>query len=184
MISPTARRFRDALALRSIPLCTTPNRSAKRVGVQRAIDSFAAKGPRLLLDHLVLCVSSAKTCAESRLLLARVRRGGRFELLTAGAWASALGYQPAELSGKSLHELMVLEHGAAGAVLTGLFDEEDAYPLEVTLRCKDQRRKCFRFYRRFDAYDQTVFVVADEVSAEPALERSAAPGLSSRRGAW
>jgi hypothetical protein len=29
-----------------------------------------------------------------------------------------------------------------------------------------KRRKCFRLYRRFDPYEQAVFVVADEVSEE------------------
>lgn len=40
------------------------------------------------------------------------------------------------------------------------------YALEITLRCKDERRKCFGLYRRFDSYEQAIFVVADEVSEE------------------
>jgi PAS domain-containing protein len=124
---------------------------------------------------LVLSVSSGKACAQSGVMLARVRRSGKFELLAAAAWARALGYLPEELSGKALHELMQLEKRAAGEVVAALLDEEDVRPLEVTLRCKDGRRKCFRVYRRFDPYEQTVFVVADEVSEER-LERSTAYG--------
>jgi PAS domain-containing protein len=157
------------------PLSTIPNRAAARAGVQTAI-TFALNELMRLLPDLILCVSSAKTCSESRLMLARVRRSGSFELLAAGAWASALGYLPAELSGKSLRQLMTLEHRAAAAALAALLDEEDVHPVEVTLRCKDERRKRFRFYRRFDAYDQSVFLVADEVSGEPELERLAANG--------
>ena len=123
-------------------------------------------GSTRLLADLVLCVSSAKTCAESGVMLARVRRSGLFELLTAAAWARALGYLPDELSGKSLRELMQLEGRAAREVVAALLDEEDVQPLEVMLRCRDERRKCFRFYRRFDPYEQAVFVVADEVSEE------------------
>jgi PAS domain S-box-containing protein len=108
-------------------------------------------------------------------MLARVRRSGKFELLTAAAWARALGYLPEELSGKSLRELMQLEKRAAGEVVAALLDEEDVRPLEVTLRCKDGRRKCFRVYRRVDPYEQTVFVVADDVSEERP-ERSMAYG--------
>jgi PAS domain-containing protein len=115
---------------------------------------------------LVLNVSSGRKCAQSGVMLARVRRSGKFELLTAAAWARALGYLPEELSGKALRELMPLERRAAGEVIAALLDEEDARPLEVTLRCKDERRKCFRLYRRFDPYEQAVFVLADEVSEE------------------
>jgi PAS domain-containing protein len=99
-------------------------------------------------------------------MLARVRKSGMLELLTAAAWARALGYLPDELRGKSLRELMQLETRAAGEMVAALLDEQDVQPLEVTLRCKDARRKCFRLYRRFDPYEQAVFVVADEVSEE------------------
>jgi len=99
-------------------------------------------------------------------MLARVRRSGKFELLTAAAWAHALGYLPDELNGRSLCELMQLETSAAREVVSALLDEEDVQALEVTLRCKDERRKCFRLYRRFDPYVQAVFIVADEVSEE------------------
>jgi len=115
---------------------------------------------------LVLSVSSGKACAQSGVMLARVRRSGKFELLTAAAWARALGYLPEELSGKALRELMPLEKRAAREVVTALLDDGDDRPLEVTLRCKDERRKCFRLYRRFDPYEQAVFVLADEVSEE------------------
>jgi PAS domain-containing protein len=99
-------------------------------------------------------------------MVARVRKSGMFELLTAAAWARALGYLPEELSGKSLRELMQPETRAAGELVAALLDEEDVQPIELTLRCKDERRKSFRLYRRFDPYEQAVFVVADDVSEE------------------
>ena len=39
-------------------------------------------------------------------MLARVRPSGLFELLSADAWARALGYRPEELSGKPLRKLV------------------------------------------------------------------------------
>jgi hypothetical protein len=102
--------------------------------------------------------------AQFGVLLALVRRSGSFELLTAAAWGRALGYVPSELSGKSLRELMAHEQCAAARALAALIDEDDVRPLEVTLRCKDERRKCFRLYRRFDPYEQALFIVADDVS--------------------
>jgi PAS domain-containing protein len=121
----------------------------------------------LLADFiLVLSMGPGKTCRQSKVMLARVRRSGTFELLTAPAWAGALGYRPDELSGKSLRQLMQLEERAADELVAALLDEEDGGPLQVTLRCKDERRKCFRLYRRFDPSAQAVYVLADEVSEE------------------
>jgi hypothetical protein len=119
---------------------------------------------RLLADLvLVLCASPGKTCTESEVMMARVRPSGIFEVLSAAAWARSLGYAPDELSGKSLRELMQLEKRAAHQVVAALLDKKDAQPVDVTLRCKDEQRKSFRFHRRFDAYQDAMYVVADEL---------------------
>jgi hypothetical protein len=116
---------------------------------------------------LVLCRKPGRTAAQSQVMMARLRPGGIFELLTSGAWARALGYLPEELSGKSLRELLPLEKPAAGAVVAALLDPADTGPLDITLRCKDERRKFFRFHRRFDPHGQSIFLVADELPARP-----------------
>jgi hypothetical protein len=119
---------------------------------------------RLLADLiLVLCVSPGKACTDSGVMMARVRPSGLFELLSVDAWARALGYAPDELSGKPLREL--IEKPTAGRAVNALLDREDAQPLDITLRCKDERRKRFRFHRRFDPYQDAVYVVADELPA-------------------
>jgi len=119
---------------------------------------------RLLADLiLVRCASPGKACMDSGVMMARVRPSGLFELLSAEAWGRALGYAPHELSGKSLRELMQLETPAAGRLVAALLDDKDAEPLDVTLRCKDERRKSFRFHRRFDPYQDAMYVVADEL---------------------
>lgn len=115
---------------------------------------------------LVLCASPGKTCEDSEVMMARVQPSGLFELLSAAAWARALGYAPHELSGKSLCELMPLETPAAGELVAALLGKMDSQPLEVTLRCKDERRKSFKFHRRFDPYQDQMYVVADEVSED------------------
>ena len=121
---------------------------------------------RTLADlMLVLCLNPGRTCAQSDVMLARLRPCGIFELLTSAAWARALGYPEEELSGKSLGDLMPLEKPAAGELVAALLNTDAAEPLDVPLRCKDERRKCFRFHRRFDPDEQAIFVVADEVSA-------------------
>jgi PAS domain-containing protein len=113
---------------------------------------------------LVLCVNPGRTCAQSDVMLARLRPGGIFELLSSSAWARALGYLPEELSGKTLRQLMSFEK-PADEIVPALLDPNAAEPLDVTLRCKDERRKCVRFHRRFDPHEETVYLVAEEVSA-------------------
>ena len=126
---------------------------------------------RLLADLvLVLCLTPGKACRHSAVMMARVRPSGLFELLSVEAWASALGYAPEELSGKPLRELIAKP--AAGRVVSALLDREDAQPLDITLRCKNERRKHFRLHRRFDAYQDAMYVVADELHAD----RLAPPG--------
>jgi len=119
---------------------------------------------QLLADLvLVLCLSPGKACTDSGVMMARVRPSGLFELLSVEAWARALGYAPDELSGKSLREL--IERPAPGRVVSALLDQDDAQPLDITLRCKDEQRKRFRLHRRFDPYQDAMYVVADELPA-------------------
>jgi hypothetical protein len=122
---------------------------------------------------VVVCTRPAKSCAQSGVMLARARPTGIFELLTAEAWARALGYPPDQLNGTSLRGLMRLEKPAARDVVAALLGESEVEPLEVTLRCKNQRRKRYRLYRRFDAYEDAVFVVADELVEERVAARPA-----------
>jgi PAS domain-containing protein len=111
-----------------------------------------------------LCKSPGKACERSGLMLARVLPGGVLELLSPAAWARVLGFSTQELSGKWLHDLMPLDQPAASEVTAALLGEQDSPPMEVTLRCKDERRKSFRLHRRRDTYDRAVFVLADEVA--------------------
>ena len=99
---------------------------------------------------VILCVHPGRTCAESGVMLARVRPGGVFELLTRAPWTRALGYRPDEFTGKSLRDLMREDAAAAGEVVSALLDETNGHPIDVTLCCKDERRKSFRFHRSFD----------------------------------
>jgi PAS domain-containing protein len=95
-------------------------------------------------------------------MLARVRSTGAFELLSAAAWARALGYSSEELEGKSLRALMELEVPDGGELVAALFDQTHGKAIDVTLRCKDERRKRVRLHRRFDPHEAAVFVIADE----------------------
>ena len=100
----------------------------------------------------------------SQVLLARARFDGTLQLLTAG-WERVLGYRRGELDGRTLLQLMwANRRSTAAAVVTALLDTSAAHPLDVTLRCKDERNKYFRFHRRFDPHGESIFLVADELS--------------------
>ena len=133
---------------------------------------------------LVPCASPGTTCELSGLMMARVKRRRIFELLSAAAWARTLGYALDELSGKSLGELMPLGEHAADEVVAALLDDKVIHSLEVTLQCKDQRRKYFRFHRRFDPHGDAIYIVADEVPenvAEDSGRTLVAPMFASGR---
>lgn len=112
---------------------------------------------------MILCLKPGRTFARSDVLMARLHPGGLFELLTADAWARALGYPSEELGRKSLRELIALEAPAAGAIVAALLDTAHAEALDVMLRCNGERRRCFRFHRRFDPRGESIYFVVDEV---------------------
>lgn len=126
---------------------------------------------------VVPSASPGKTCEASELMMARVQPTGIFELLSPAAWARTLGYALDELRGKSFCELMPLEKRAADEVVAALLDEKAVHALQVTLRCKDEHRKFFRFHRRFDPHGDAIYVVADEVPEDLAEDhgRTASP---------
>ena len=113
---------------------------------------------------LVLCAKPGRTAAESAVMMARLHPSGIFELLSAGAWARTLGYLPEELSGKTLRQLIAVDSPDAGSVVSALLNPVADAPLDVALRCKDERRKCFRFHRRVDPRGESIFLVADELT--------------------
>ena len=60
-----------------------------------AADIAAPRVPILLADLMLgLCVNPRAPRVPSDVMLARLRPGGIFELLTSDAWARALGYPP------------------------------------------------------------------------------------------
>ena len=146
----------------------------------------SAYGSRMRLSRDLILVPSASpgtTCEASEVMMARVRPGGIFELLSAAAWARTLGYALDELRGKSLCGLMPPGKRAADEVMDVLLDEKNVLSLlEVTLRCKDERRKYFRFHRLFDPYGDAIYVIADEV-AEGLAAGEASSRSDSRRTA-
>lgn len=108
----------------------------------------------LMTDH------PGATFLKSRVLLARASIDGTLELLTA-AWERTLGYGQDEFRMKMLSQLL-WPGMPAGAAAVAILDERDMAPLDVKMRCRDGRGKWFRLYRRFDAYERRMYLLAEE----------------------
>src|SRR3954465_3999181 len=118
-----------------------------------------------------MAVSPGDTYEWSKVLLARARVDGTLELLTA-AREKFSGHGRREFSCKTLSELMGSSKPAAIAKVAAILDEENPGPVELELRCRDGQGKRLRLHRRFDSYEGTVFIVAEETTAH---ERRARP---------
>ena len=96
----------------------------------------------------------------SKVLLARARFDGRFELLTS-AWERLLGYGRRELTGKSFAQLLGSRRAAQAAV-DAILDRTNRVAVDVSMRGRDEAESSLRLHRRFDADDRMMFIVAEE----------------------
>ena len=123
--------------------------------------------------RLAVAARRGLTYHRSDVLLAKACSDGTLELLTA-AWQRLLGYGHREFSGKTLRQIM--EPGKpVAAVVAAIFDERNTAPVELKVRGNDGQCKCLKLHRRFDPYDRTVFIVAEE-TPEPGSAPPVQPG--------
>jgi hypothetical protein len=157
-----------------LALASTPRRACTTVELLRYVRSRTAGKPRggirfgEMPDDLTLSmrVNPGDTYEWSRVLLARAHFDGTLELLTA-AWERALGYGRHELAGKTLCQLLAPGEPAAAAV-AAIPDERNIDAVDLSMRCRDGREKRLRLHRRLDAYERTVFIVAEDPRADAA----------------
>jgi hypothetical protein len=104
---------------------------------------------------------------RSNALLARASTDGLLELLTA-AWERALGYGRREFAGKTLRQL--LKPGQPADTVAAILDNGNMEPVELTLCCRNGTPKSLRLHRRFDAYVDKMFIVAEETCVRERTE--------------
>ncbi|HET7366512.1 MAG TPA: hypothetical protein VFJ70_23310 [Burkholderiales bacterium] len=104
-------------------------------------------------------VNPGDTYEWSQVLLARASCSGRLELLTA-AWERLLGYGRHEFTAKTFGELM--KSDKAAATVAAILDQQNMEPVDLTLCCRNGKRKSLRLHRRFDEYGDRMFIVAEE----------------------
>jgi hypothetical protein len=137
----------------------------------KKIPASASAGYPLDLT-MAVHVNPGVTYEWSKVLLARASFNGRFELLTT-AWERLLGYERQEFSAKTLGQLMM--SGEAAATVAAILDHQSMEPVDLTLCCRNGKRKSLRLHRRFDEYADRMFILAEE-TREPAL-RAQRPAL-------
>lgn len=117
---------------------------------------------------IVRCPRSYPAYLRTGVCLARFEPRGWFVLLSA-AWEPALGFAREELHGRALVDLLPPAEAYAGeAGLRRILDPAEPDPLVLALRRKDGSLQPMRWYRRFDAYDETLLVVAESTGAQSA----------------
>ena len=113
---------------------------------------------------IVRCPHTYPAYVQSGVCLARFDPRGWFVLLSA-AWEVGLGFPREELHGRALLDLLPAAGAQAGAAtLRRILDPAEADPLLLTLRRRDGSPQPMRWYRRFDSYDATLFVVAESAA--------------------
>ena len=126
---------------------------------------------------IVRCPRSYPVYLQSDVCLARFDPRGWFVLLST-AWESALGFARDELHGRALLKLLPPAEARSGeAALRRILNPAEADPLGLNLRRKDGSLQPMRWYRRFDPYDATLFVVADSAALKvPQCPAPSSPG--------
>ena len=100
------------------------------------------------------------------MLLATADFDGTLQLLTSG-WERALGYGREELKGKTLAGLLWADRRGAARTVAAILDPLSMAAVELKVRCRSGRGKCFTLHRRYDKQEQMVYIVAEETPGKP-----------------
>src|SRR4051812_2627015 len=124
-------------------------------------------------DIILVCRKPYPAYDRLDLLLARISRAGRCELLSPG-WERVLGYSGAELNASSLFDLIHLPATSARRLMQMIWDESEPCPIAFGLTCKGGGHIALQWYRRFDRYDERLYLLGEPVqrgTAYPVLCR-------------
>jgi PAS domain-containing protein len=129
------------------------------------------------VEVIIRCHHPYPHYAGKHICLAALRPDGFFELLSP-AWESLLGFAPAELHGRPLLALFRPAPCAPRVLLRRIVDPDEPDPIRVELRRRDGARQAMHWYRRFDFYDDTLFIAGEPAAlmAPAAAPARAVPG--------
>lgn len=113
----------------------------------------------------------------SNVLLAKAGFDGELKLLSRG-WERVLGFGPGELEGKTLLHLMWSNPRNAAAAVAAILGRMDRGAVDLRLRCRDGRGKGLKLHRRYVRSEQVIYIVGEELPADPA---AAVHGRQERR---
>lgn len=113
--------------------------------------------------RLVFHDSFSDSYELSKVLLASANFDGTLQLLTSG-WERILGYGREELEGMTLGTLMGSDRLRAAAAVAAILDKLDMRAVDLRVRCRNGRGKCFRLNRLYDKREHMMYIVAEEVA--------------------
>jgi hypothetical protein len=103
----------------------------------------------------------------SNVLLATAGFNGELNLLGPG-WERVLGFEHGELRGKALSHLMWSSPRHAAAAVAAILGRMDRGAVDLRLRCRDGRGKSLKLHRRYVRSEQMIYIVGEELPADPA----------------
>jgi len=113
--------------------------------------------------RLVFHDSLSDSYELSQALLASADFDGTLQLLTSG-WERALGYGRDELEGMTLGTLMGSDRPRAAAAVAAILDKLNMSAVDLRVRCRNGRGKCFRLNRVYDRREHMMYIVAEETA--------------------
>ena len=116
--------------------------------------------------RLVFHESLSDSYELSKVLLAKAGFDGVLDLVGSG-WERALGFGQGELRGKTLRQLMWPNPRSAAAAVAAILGRMDRGPVDLRVRCRDGQGKDLRLHRRYDRREQMIYIVAEEMPANP-----------------
>ena len=130
--------------------------------------------------RLVFHNSLSHSYELSKVLLATADSDGTLQLLTSG-WERVLGYGREELEGKTLADLLWSDRRGAARTVAAVLDPLNLSPVDIGVRCRSGRGKCFRLHRRYDKQERMMYIVAEETPLAPAAVRKRAERRAAAR---
>jgi len=130
--------------------------------------------------RLVFHDSLSDSYELSKVLLATADFDGRLQLLTSG-WERVLGYGREELEEKTLAELLWPDRRGAARTVAAILDPLNLGPVDIGVRCRSGRGKCFRLHRLYDKREKMMYMVAEETPHARAAVREGAERRAAMR---
>jgi hypothetical protein len=125
---------------------------------------------RILTPPETVFIHPARQLRSGAVHLARLDAPAALRLLS-GDWQALIGWTREDLEGRPLEEIVHGGAAACRALLGRLVDPRVCDPVAMTVRTKGGGTRELQVYRRFDDYDESVWLACEPLELESAISR-------------